>query len=84
MPDTVIMTVSRATAQTINQVVMDKLFAGQASLSQVPCASVADGAEILPYRGMHIVIMENRDKAWRVVNRQEATLVSNYNTLSKA
>lgn len=73
------MTVSRATAQRVNQVVVNKLFADQESLSQVPCASVADGAQILPYRGMQIVITENRDKACSVVNGQEATLVSNHN-----
>ena len=50
--DTVIMTVSRAAVQRVNQVVVDRLFVSQAPLSQVPCASVADGAEILPYRGM--------------------------------
>ena len=77
--DTVIMTVSRAAAQRVNQVIVDKLFAGQASLSQVPCALVADGAEILLHHGMQIVIMENRDKVCRVVNGQEATLVSNHN-----
>ena len=73
------MTVSRAATQRVNQVVVDKLFVGQASLSQVPCASVPDGAEILPYRGMQIVITENQDKTCRVVNGQEATLVSNHN-----
>lgn len=50
--DTVIMTVSRAAVQRVNQVVVDRLFVSQAPQSQVPCASVADGAEILPYRGM--------------------------------
>ena len=78
-PDTIIMTVSRAAAQRVNGVVTHKLFAGQTPLCQLPCASVADGAPILPYRGMKIVITENRDKSSRVVNGQEATLVSNQN-----
>ena len=47
----------------------------------VPCASVADGAPILPYRGMQVVITDNRDKACRVVNGQEATLIFNHTTL---
>ena len=36
-PDTIIMTISRAAAQRVNQVVVKKLFAGQPPLSQVPC-----------------------------------------------
>ena len=79
-PDTVIMTVSRAASQRVNGVVAEKLFAGQTPLCQVPCVSVADGVPILPYRSMKIVITENRDKSSRVVNGQEATLVSNHNT----
>ena len=78
-PDTIIMTVSRAASQRVNGVVTKTLFANQTPLCQVPCASVADEAVILPYRGMKIVITENRDKSSRVVNGQEATLVSNHN-----
>ena len=47
--DTVITTVSRAAAQRVNQMVVDKLFAGQAPLSQIPCTSVANGRNIFPY-----------------------------------
>ena len=62
--------------------VIDRLFAGQAPLTQVPCASVAEGPDLFPYRGMKVVITENRDKVCRVVNGQDATLVSNQgNTL---
>ena len=77
--DTIIMTVSRAATQRVNGVVAEKLFAGQTPLCQVPCASVADGAPILPYRGMQIVITENWDKSSWVVNGQEVMLVSNHN-----
>ena len=74
--DTTIMTVSRAAAERVNRVLVDKLFAGCQPLSNVPCAAVAAGAAILPFRGMRIVINENRDKASRIVNGQDATLVS--------
>ncbi|KAL9977166.1 hypothetical protein ACROYT_G014544 [Oculina patagonica] len=62
-PDTSIMTVSRATVQRVNTIVVKKLFPGQEPLCDVPCAAVADGPEIFLYRGMRIVITENWDKA---------------------
>ena len=73
---TTIMTVSRAAAQRINAIVVEQLFAGKQPLSNVPCGQVAGGPPILPYAGMSIVINENRDKASRIVNGQDATLVS--------
>ena len=75
---TTIMTVSRATAQRINGIVVEQLFAGKQPLSNVPCAQVAGGPPILPYAGMSIVINKNRDKASRIVNGQDATLVSSH------
>jgi len=80
--DTVITTVSRAAAQRVNEVVVEKLFSGQGAIFQVPHASVADGSDIFLYRGMKVVITENRDKACRVVNGQHAMLDCNQgNTL---
>ena len=70
------MTVSRAAAQRINNGVSQKLFAEQQPLTNLPCAAVAGGPDILPYRGMKIVITENRDKTSRIVNSQDATIVS--------
>ena len=46
----------------------------------VPCAAVANGQPILPYRGTRVVITENRDKTCRIVNGQDAVLVSARNT----
>lgn len=46
----------------INTILVRKLFTGQEPLSDVPCAAVAKGPDIFPYRGMQIVITENRDK----------------------
>ena len=76
--DTVIMTISRAAAQRINNIVPQKLFAEQQPLTNVPCAAVAGGPDILPYRGVKIVITENRDKTSRIVNSQDATIVLNH------
>ena len=73
---TSVMTVSRAAAQRINRIVVQQLFAGKEPLSDVACAAVSGGPPILPYAGMKIVINENRDKASRIVNGQDATLVS--------
>ena len=70
------MTVSRAAAQRVNTILVKKLFAGQDPLCDVPCPAVADGTDIFPYRGMRIVITENRDKASRIVNGQDATVLS--------
>jgi len=69
---TVIMTVSRAAAQRVNQVVVEKLFSGQALVSQVPCASVAAGPDIFPCHGMEryhgcvlqLVVAQNLIPQW--------------------
>ena len=74
--ETTIMTVSRAAAQRVNRVMVDQLFAGRELLSNVPCAAVAAEAPIFPFKGMRIVINEHHDKAFRIVNGQDATLVS--------
>ncbi len=47
-PDTAIMTVSRAVAQRVNTIVVNKLFTGQNPLCDVPCTAVANGPDILP------------------------------------
>lgn len=55
-------------------------FFNQPPLSTVPRAAVANGQPILPYRGTRIIITENRDKTCRIVNGQDAVLVSGHNT----
>lgn len=62
----------------MNDVVVQKLIAGKEPLADVPCAAVAGGTQILPYQGMQIVINENRDKGVRIINGQDATLVSSH------
>ena len=39
---------------------------------------MANGEAILPYKGMQIIITENRDKGCRIVNGQDATLVHSH------
>ena len=75
-PHISIVTVSRAAAQRVNRLVVEELFAGKEPLSSVPCGAVAGGTPILPHQGMQVVINENRDKASRIINGQDATLVS--------
>lgn len=80
--DTIIMTVSWVAAQRVNRIVSHKLFADKEPLSRVPCAAVAGQDFILPYKGMHIVINENRNKAACIVDGQDAKLISsNGNTI---
>ena len=78
--DTSIMTVSRAVAQRVNQIMVSRDFFNQPPLSTVPCAAVAHGQLIPPNRRMRIVIIENRDKTCHTVNGQDAVLVSGHNT----
>ena len=74
--DTLIMTVSRFASQRINRVVCEKLFAEKEPLSKVPCSNVFGQDCLLPYKGMRVVITENRDKAARIVNGQHAKIVN--------
>ena len=76
--NTSVMTVSRKGAQRINSIVVGQLFKGR-PLSNIPCASVADSEPIYPYRNMRVIFTENCDKAARVVNGQQATIISSQN-----
>ena len=72
------MTVSRKGAQCINTIVAGQQFQGR-PLTNIPCASTADSEPIYPHRDMRVIFTENRDKAARVVNGQQATIVSSQN-----
>ena len=76
--NTSVMTVSRKGGQRINSIVVGQLFKGR-PLTNIPCASVADSDPIYPYRNMRVIFTENRDKAARVVNGQQATIISSQN-----
>lgn len=79
-PETTITTVSRAAAQRVNEIVIKPLFGYRQPLSQTAVGVVAQGNAILAYRGMKIVINENRDKTSRIVKGQDATLVHGHGT----
>jgi len=73
------MTVSRRGGQRINSIVVWNLFSSQRPLADIPCASVAECDPIFPFRNMRVIFTENRDKQARVVNGQEATIISAQN-----
>ena len=77
-PNSTVMTVSRKGAQRINTIVVGQLFQGR-QLSNIPYACVADSQPIYPHRNMRVTFTENRDKAARVVNGQQATITSSQN-----
>ena len=52
---------------------------GAHCINTIPCACVADSYPIYTYRNMRVIFRENRDKATRVVNGQQATIVSSQN-----
>ena len=74
-----VMTVSKTGAQRINNIVVAHLFADQRPLSRIPCTSVAESSPIYPLKDMKVLFTENRDKAARIVNGQEATINSAQN-----
>ena len=77
-PNSTVMTVSRKGAQRINTMVVGQLFQG-CPLINIPCACVADSQPIYPHRNMCVIFTENRDKAARVVNGQQAIIISSQN-----
>ena len=77
-PNSTVMTVSCKGAQRINTIVVGQLFQGR-QLTNIPCACVADSQPIYPHRNMRVIFTENRDKAARVVNGQQATIISSQN-----
>ena len=75
--NTTMMTVSRAeAAQRVNEIVGNRIFANEVPLTTVRCSSIVESTPIYPHRGMKVLITENRDKTSRIVNGQEATVVS--------
>ena len=73
-----VMTVSRRGVQRINIAVVH-LFEDRRSLSGIPRASVAEVTPIYPVKYMKVLFTENCDKAARIVNGHEATIISAQN-----
>ena len=76
-PDGMILTVSKTAAATINRIAINNLF-----LDMHPCGEVqfdnGDGLQPI-YRDMKVIITQNRDKEFHVVNDQTATVVTMQN-----
>ena len=69
-----IMTVSRKAAHRINDIIVSHLFPGR-PLTTIPCVSAVDSSPIFPHKHMEVIFTENRDKAARIVNGQQATIL---------
>lgn len=74
-----VMTVSGRGAQRINNIVVAHLFEDRRPLSTILCASMAESSPIYPLKDMKVLFTENRDKAARIVNGQEVTIISAQN-----
>ena len=79
-----VMTVSKTGAQRINNIVVAHLFADQRPLLRIPCTSVAESSPIYPLKDMKVLFTENRDKAARIINGQEATINSTQNNTDRS
>ena len=76
-PDGMILTVSKAAAATINRIPVNNLFP-----DMHPCGEVYfdNGDSLQPiYRDMKVIITQNRDKEFHVLNGQAATVVTMQN-----
>ena len=76
--DTTIMTVSRKATHRINDFIVRHLFPGR-PLNTIPCASAVESNPIFPQKHMEVIFTENRDKAARIVNGQQATILGSEN-----
>ena len=45
------------------------------SVSNIPCASVVESNSIFPHKHIEVICTENRDKAARIFNNQQATIL---------
>ena len=73
-PDGMILTVSKAATPTISKIGVNNLFCELDPCSQVSFDS-KDGLQPV-YRDMRVIITQNRDKQYHVVNDQQATVVT--------
>ena len=71
-PDTTFLTVSRAAANRVNNIVIASAFQNKTPLSTIPLEN--DVNDFPPFRDMHVVVTQNLDKPTGVVNGQLATI----------
>ena len=68
-PDATFLTVSRAAANRVNNIVISRGFNNQTPVSTIPLEN--DAHKFLPFRDMRVVVTQNLDKGTGVVNGQQ-------------
>lgn len=76
-PEATFLTVSRAAATRVNNIVIIKMFEDHTPLSMIPLEN--DAQEFFPFRDMKVVVTQNLDKRTGVVNGQIATIINSQN-----
>ena len=76
-PDATFLTVSRAAANRVNNIVIRRGFENQTPVSTIPLEN--DAHEFLPFRDMRVVVTQDLDKRTSVVNGQLATILNSHN-----
>ena len=76
-PDATFLTVSRAAANRVNNIVIACAFQNKTPLSTIPLEN--DVNDFPPFRDMHVVVTQNLDKPTGVVNGQLATIQNSQN-----
>ena len=75
--DATFLTVSRAAANRVNNIVISRGFQNETPLSSIPLEN--DVHDFLPFRDMRVVVTQNLDKRTGVVNGQLATILNSHN-----
>ena len=76
-PDAMFLTVSRAAANRVNNIVIARAFQNKTPLSTIPLEN--DVNNFPPFRDMRVVVTQNLDKRTGVVNGQLATIQNSQN-----
>ena len=76
-PDATFLTVSRAAANRVNNIVIARAFQNKTPLSTIPLEN--DVNNFPPFRDMRVVVTQNLDKPTGVVNGQLATIQNSQN-----
>ena len=76
-PEATVLTVSRAVATRVNNIVICRMFEDKTPLSSIALDN--DLQEFLAFKHMHVVVMQDLDKRTGVVNGQLATIVNSQN-----
>ena len=76
-PAATFLTVSRAAANRVNNIVISRGFQNETPVSSIPLEN--DVHDFLPFRDMRVVVTQNLDKRTGVVNGQLATIQNSHN-----